>query len=67
MLKMTGSTNKQASSKNNGNMSASGKNNISRLASGRNIGNVEIDGFGSDNVKHAKKLEKSKGEKLAKF
>ena len=32
----------------------------------RNNSNNKVDGFGDDNMEHAKKLEKSKGQKSAK-
>ena len=64
ILKTTGLPNKPASSRNDGSNSASNRNNDSKPASGRNDGNGEVDGF--DEVEHAKKLEKLKGEKWAK-
>ena len=68
MLKITGSPDEPASSRNDGSRSASSRNNNSRSASGRNDGNSEIDGFsvGGNSVKHAKKSGKSKSEKMSK-
>ena len=66
MMKTTGSPNGSASSRNNSSRSASNRNNDSKLASGRNNGNGEVDEFGGDSVKHAKKSGKSKGQKSAK-
>ena len=58
-------TNKLASSKNNGSRSASSKNDDSRPASGRNDGDSEVNGF-CDSVEHTKKSEKSKSQKMSK-
>ena len=66
MLKITRSSNKPAPSRNDVNRSASSKNNDSKPVFGRNDGNSEIDRFGGNGVKYTKKLEKSKGKKLAK-
>ena len=59
-------TNEPAPSRNNGSRSAFSKNNDSSPASERNDGNGEVDEFGGDDVEHAKKSRKSKGQKLAK-
>ena len=58
--------NKPAPSKNNGSMSALSRNNNRRPAFERNNGNSEVNGFGSDGVKYAKKSGKSKGQKISK-
>ena len=71
---MTGSPNKPASSRNNGNRSGSSRNDNSKLASGRNDSNGEDDrfGVGGNGVEHAKKsrklfkLRKLKSEKTSK-
>ena len=73
MLKMTGLSDKPAPNRNDGSKSASSKNNDSKPAFGKNAGDGEIDGFGGNNMEHAKKLGKSKSQnwtksqKLAKF
>ena len=56
MLKITKPLNKLPPSRNNGSKPAFRKNNE----------NGEVDRFGSNDIKHAKKLEKLKGQKLAK-
>ena len=61
MLKITGSPNKAAPSRNNGSSLASSNNDDSMPASKRDNSNNEIDGFDGDSVEHAKKLRKSKG------
>ena len=63
---MLKTTNKPASSRNNGSRLASSRNNDSRPASRRNDDNSEVNGFGGDSVKHTKKSGKSKGQKSAK-
>ena len=68
MLKITGSPDKPAPSRNNGSKSASSRNDDSRPASRRNNGNGEVNrfGVGRNGVEHAKKLGKSKSEKTSK-
>ena len=69
MLKMTGSPDKPAPSRNDGSRSAFSRNNNSRPASGKNDGNGKVDGVGvgGNGVEHAKKSEKtSKSWKLSK-
>ena len=66
MLKTTGSYDKPASSKNNGNRSASSRNNNSRPNSRRNNSNSKFDEFGGNDVEHAKKSRKLKSQNLAK-
>ena len=63
MLKIT---NKPALSRNNGSRSTFSKNNNSKLASRKNDSDGEIDGFGGDSMKYAKKSGKSKGQKMSK-
>ena len=60
-------TNKPASSRNDGSRSATSKNNDSRPASRKNDGNSEVDGFSGDGMEYAKKSGKSKAQKSAKF
>ena len=81
MLKIIGSLNEPAFSRNDGSRSASSRNNNSRLASKKNDGDGEVDefGVGENGVKHAKKSgklsmsrkllksKKSKNEKMSKF
>ena len=67
MLKMTGSSNKPAPSKNDDSKSASSRNNNSKPVFERNDGNSEVDGFdvGGNGIKYAKKSGKSsKSRKL---
>ena len=61
MLKMTGSPNKPAPSRNDGSKSASSRNDESKPVSRRNDGDGEVDGVGvgGNSVEHAKKLEKT--------
>ena len=69
MLKTTGSSDKPALSRNNGNKSASSRNNDNKSASKRNNGNGKVNGFGVDRngVEYAKKIEKlSKSENSSK-
>ena len=74
MLKITGSLNEPAPSRNDGSRSAFSKNNNSRPVSGKNDGDGKVDGFGvgRNGVEYAKKsgkLSKSgklKGEKTSK-
>ena len=66
LISMLKTTNKPAPNKNDGSKSASSRNNDSRPVSGKNDGNSEVDGFDGDDMEHAKKSEKSKGQKLAK-
>ena len=66
MLKMTESPDESVLSKNNGSKLAFNRNNISRLASGKNDGDYKVDGFDSNEVKHAKKSEELKSQKLSK-
>ena len=68
MLKMTGSPDEPAPSRNDGNKSVSSRNDNSRLAFRKNDGNGEVDefGVGGNSVEHAKKLGKSKCEKTSK-
>ena len=69
MLKMIGSPDKLAPSRNDGSRSASSKNDNSGPASGRNDGDGEVDevGIGRNGVGHAKKSGKtSKSQKLSK-
>ena len=63
---MLKTTKEPALNRNDGNKSASSRNDDSRPASGRNDGNNEVNKFGGDGVEHAKKSEKSKGQKSAK-
>ena len=58
IFKTTRSSNKPAPNWNNSSKSASSRNNNNKPASGKNNGNGEIDKFGNDSVKHAKKPEK---------
>ena len=67
MLKMTGSSDKLALSRNNSSKLASSKNNNSRPVFGKNNGNSEVDrfGVGGNGIKHAKNSRKlSKSGKL---
>ena len=66
MLKTTRLSNKPAPSKDDNSKSASSKNNNSKPTFKKNDGNGEVDRFGDNGMEHAKKLGKSKGEKLAK-
>ena len=66
LISMLKTTNKPASSRNDGSGSASSKNDDNRPASRRKYGDGEVDGFGSDNVEYAKKSGKSKGQKTSK-
>ena len=66
MLKTTGLSDKPTPSRNNDNKPASSRNYGSKPVSERNNGNSEIR-FSSDGVKHTKKLEKSKSQKLFKL
>ena len=74
MLKTIRSSDKPATSKNDGSKSASSKNNNNRPASGRNNGNSKVDrfGVGKNGVEHIKNLGKlfksgkSKSEKTSK-
>ena len=61
MLKITGSSNKPASSRNNSNKLAFSKNNNSRLVSGKNNSNGEVNRFGisGNSMEYAKKSEKN--------
>ena len=65
---MTESSDKLAPSKNNGSRSVFSSINNSRPASEKNDGDNKVDRFGvdSNDLKHAKKLKKLKGKKLAK-
>ena len=75
MIKITGSSNKPAFSKNNDSRSVSNRNNNSRPASEKNNSNIEVNGFGvcRNGVEYAKKLRKLsklgklKSEKTSKF
>ena len=60
ILKITGSPDNPALSRNNGSKSASTRNNNSRQVSKRNNSNDEIDEFDGDNVAYTRKSEKSK-------
>ena len=62
MLKTTGSPDKPAPSRKNGNRSAPSRIDNNKLITGKNNGNGEVDRFGS--VEYTKKSEKSKGQKL---
>ena len=64
MLKTIGSPTKPASSKKNDSRSASSRNDNSQPVSRKNNSDGEVDRFGK--IEYAKKLGKSKGEKLAK-
>ena len=66
LISILKTTNKPAPSKNNGRKSASNRNDNSKSAFGRNYGNGKVNGFGIDDVEHAKKLGKSKGQKMSK-
>ena len=63
---MLKTTNKPAPSRNNGSKSSSSKNDDSRPVSKGNDNDGEVDGFISDDVEHAKKPGKLKGQKSAK-
>ena len=64
MLKMSKLSNELNPAKNNGKRPASNKNNKSTLVSKKNDSNDEVNRFGGNSVKYAKKSEKS--EKLSK-
>ena len=67
MLKITGSLDKPAPSKNDGSKSASNRNDNNKPVSKRNDGNDEVDrfGVGKNSIEHAKKSRKlSKSGKL---
>ena len=66
LTSMLKTTNKPAPSKNTSSRSASSRNNNSMSAFERNDGDGEINRFGGDGVKHAKKSRKSKGQKTFK-
>ena len=59
-------TNEPAPNRNNGSKSVSSRKNDSRPASGRNDGDGEVNGFGGDGMEYAKKLGKSKSQKMSK-
>ena len=65
MLKITGSPDKLAPSKNNNSKPISSKNNSSRPTFGKNNGNSKVR-FGGDGVEYAKKSGKLKSQKLSK-
>ena len=62
MLKIT---NGPAPSRNDSSRSVFSRNDNSRPAFRRNNGDGEVDEFGGNSVEHAKKLGKSKSQKLA--
>ena len=66
MLKITRSSDKLVSNKNNSNKSASSKNNNSKPIFKKNNGDNEIE-FSDNSIKYAQKSRKLKGEKLVKF
>ena len=66
MLKIIGSSYKLASSRNNDNKPAFTRNNSSKPTFRKNNSNNK-DKFGNNSVKHIKKSEKSKDQKIIKF
>ena len=63
---MLKTTNEPTPSRNDGSGSAFNRNNNSKPAFGKNDGDGEVDGFGGNSVEYAKKLGKSKGQKMSK-
>ena len=65
-MKIFGSSNEPASSKNNGKKVAVSTNNDSKFAFKKNNDNDEIGRYGDNNMEYAKKSRKFKGQKLFK-